>query len=99
MSRRCTSAPTVLCGSVTASASGGSEQEHSPLDHLRAVLDELVEAGVLQPRRREGIEYPIWSTVHGLAVLTGQGPLREVPDATRRRLYELTRTFIDESLA
>src|SRR5215469_13510217 len=51
-----------------------------PLDQLRAVLDELADAGVLDRRRRVGIEYPIWSTVHGLAVLTGQGPLRELPD-------------------
>jgi hypothetical protein len=36
--------------------------------------------------------------VHGLAVLTGQGPLRDVPDATRRNLEERMRTFIDESL-
>jgi hypothetical protein len=35
--------------------------------------------------------------VHGLAVLTGQGPLLDVPDATRHHLEELTRTFIDES--
>ena len=63
------------------------------------MLDELVDAGVLDRQRRDGIEYPIWSTVHGLAVLTGQGPLRDVPDATRHHLEELTRTFIDESLA
>jgi len=54
---------------------------------------------VLDRRRRAGIEYPIWSTVHGLAVLTGQGPLRDVPAATRRHLEERMRTFIDESLA
>jgi hypothetical protein len=54
---------------------------------------------VLSPRHRVGIEYPIWSTVHGLAVLTGQGPLRDIPDATRRHLEQLTRTFIDSSLA
>jgi AcrR family transcriptional regulator len=75
---------------------GGNEL--SPLGHLRAVLDELAEAGVLQRRRRDGMEYPIWSAVHGLAVLTGQGPLRDVPAATRRHLDELTRTFIDQSL-
>jgi AcrR family transcriptional regulator len=69
-----------------------------PLDQLRAVLDELVDAGVLDQRRRNGIEYPIWSTVHGLAVLTGQGPLRELPDATRRHLEKLTLAFIGESL-
>ena len=77
----------------------GTGPDRSPLDQLRTALDELVEAGVLDPRRRPGIEYPIWSAVHGLAVLTGQGPLREVPDATRHHLEELTLTFIGDSLA
>ena len=77
----------------------GTGQDPAPLDHLRAALDELVDAGVLDRRRRDGIEYPIWSAVHGLAVLTGQGPLRDVPDATRHHLGELTRAFIEESLA
>jgi AcrR family transcriptional regulator len=78
---------------------GGTGQERTPLGHLRAVLDELADAGVLQRRRRDGIEYPIWSAVHGLAVLAGQGPLRDVPAATRHHLEELTLAFIDESLA
>jgi len=77
----------------------GTGPDRSPLGQLRAALDELVEAGVLQAQRRDGIEYPIWSTVHGLAVLTSQGPLRDVPDATRDRLAELTFTFIGEGLA
>ena len=77
----------------------GTGQERTPLGHLRTALDELVDAGVLQPRRRDGIEYPIWSAVHGLAVLDGQGPLRDVPAATRQHLEDLTFTFIDESLA
>jgi hypothetical protein len=63
------------------------------------VLDELVGAGVLDRRRRDGIEFPIWSAVHGLAVLAGQGPLRDVPEATRHRLEERMRTFIADSLA
>ena len=78
---------------------GGTGQEGTPLGYLRAALDELVDAGVLQRRRRDGIEYPIWSAVHGLAVLAGQGPLRDVPDTTRQSLEELTLTFIDDSLA
>ena len=78
---------------------GRTRQEGTPLGHLRTALDELVDAGVLQRRRRDGIEYPIWSAVHGLAVLAGQGPLRDIPDATRRHLEELTLTFIDEGLA
>jgi AcrR family transcriptional regulator len=80
-------------------ADGGTGQGVTPLGHLRTALDELVDAGVLQRRRRDGIEFPIWSAVHGLAVLVGQGPLRDVPDATRQHLEELTFTFIEESLA
>jgi AcrR family transcriptional regulator len=76
----------------------GTTQDPLPLDQLRAVLDELADAGVLDPQLRDGLEYPIWSTVHGLAVLTGQGPLREHPDATRRHLEKLTSAFIGEAL-
>jgi AcrR family transcriptional regulator len=77
----------------------GTGQDRTPLGQLRTALDELVDAGVLSRRRRDGIEYPIWSAMHGLAVLAGQGPLRDVPDATRHHLDELTFTFIDHSLA
>jgi hypothetical protein len=77
----------------------GAGPDRSPLGQLRTALDELVEAGVLRPERRDGIEYPIWSAVHGLAVLIGSGPLRDVPDAARRRVEELTFTFIGEGLA
>ena len=76
----------------------GAGQDRTPLGQLRTVLDELVDAGVLDRQRRGGIEYPVWSAVHGLAVLTGQGPLRDVPDATRRHLEELTFGFIGEGL-
>lgn len=41
----------------------------------------------------------IWSAVHGLAVLATQRPLREVPDAIRRRLEDLTFTFIGEGVS
>ena len=78
---------------------GGTGQDPLPLDQLRAVLDELADAGVLNRQRRAGIEYPIWSTVHGLAVLTGQGPLRQLPEATRHHLEKLTSAFIGEALA
>src|SRR5262245_34353370 len=71
-----------------AAADNGTGHDRTPLGQLRTVLDELVDAGVLDRRRRDGIEYPIWSTVHGLAVLAGQGPLREVPDAIRRNFEQ-----------
>jgi AcrR family transcriptional regulator len=70
----------------------------SPLDHLRTALDELVAAGVVAAARREGLEYPVWSAVHGLATLLGQGPLRDSPTPARHRLEELTYTFINDAL-
>ena len=73
--------------------------DRTPLGQLRAALDELVDAGVLDQRRREGMEYPVWSAVHGLAVLAGQGPLRDVPAAVRRQLTERTLTFLDEGIS
>jgi AcrR family transcriptional regulator len=76
----------------------GSGPDRWPLGQLRAALDELVDAGLLDRQRRDGIEYPIWSTVHGLAVLTTQGPLRDVADAGRQRIEELTSSFIESAL-
>src|SRR5918911_4636393 len=43
--------------------------EPTPLDRLQAALDNLVGAGILALDRRPNIEYPIWASVHGLAVL------------------------------
>jgi AcrR family transcriptional regulator len=78
--------------------SDGSGPDRWPLGQLRSALDELVDAGMLDRQRRDGIEYPIWSTVHGLAVLTSQGPLRDVGEASRRRIEELTSSFIESAL-
>jgi len=77
---------------------GGTGPDRSPLGQLRAALDELVDAGVLGQGRRDGIEYPVWSAVHGLAVLTSQGPLRDVPAAAREHLDLRVFTFIEEGL-
>lgn len=71
-----------------------------------AVRDGLVAAGVELARAggpdavvlREGIEYPIWSTVHGLAVLTEQGPLRDAPGALRRRVEGAAPAFVEQGL-
>jgi len=78
---------------------GGAGPDRTPLGQLRTALDELVDAGVLDPRRRDGIEYPVWAAVHGMATLAGQGPLRDAPEATRRHLEELTLAFIGGSLS
>lgn len=55
----------------------------NPFQLLGAALDQLVDTGVLPPERRPGAEYLAWSSVHGLAVLITDGPLRSLTDAQR----------------
>jgi AcrR family transcriptional regulator len=74
-----------------------SDGNPTPLDHLTAALDELVEAGLLDPARRRNVEYPIWATVHGLATLV-RGPLGSLSDREKARLEEQTLAFIWASL-
>jgi AcrR family transcriptional regulator len=68
-----------------------------PLDYLNAAVDELVEAGLLDPARRPNIEYSTWATVHGLAVLL-RGPLRSLSDREKLHLEAQTLAFIGASL-
>ena len=68
-----------------------------PFDYLRAALDELVEAGLLEPARRPTVEFPTWATVHGLAVLL-RGPLRSLSDREKVHLEVQTLAFIAASL-
>ncbi|HEV7178192.1 MAG TPA: TetR/AcrR family transcriptional regulator [Solirubrobacteraceae bacterium] len=72
--------------------------EPSPLDHLQSALDNLVAAGLLSPARRQGIEYPTWATVHGLAVLL-RGPLSSLTDGEKTRLEAQTLAFIGASVS
>lgn len=65
----------------------------NPFQHLSAALDDLVAAGALPPERRPGAEYLAWSTVHGMALLSIDGPLRGTPaqmlDALAQRLLDM----------
>jgi AcrR family transcriptional regulator len=70
----------------------------TPLGLLQGGLDNLVGAGVLGSARRPGIEYPIWATVHGLAVLF-RGPLRSLPDDEKTRLEGELLAFIGAAVS
>ncbi len=63
-----------------------------PFRHLGAALDALVAAGALPPARRPGAEFLAWSTVHGLALLLLDGPLRGLADA---QVDGLTQRLLD----
>ena len=78
---------------------GGPETDEStPLDLLEAGLDNLVGAGILGSARRPNIEYQIWASVHGLAVLL-RGPLQSLPEREKRRLEEQMLAFIGAAVS
>jgi len=54
----------------------------TPFQLLGQALDEMLEAGVLTPAKRPAAEFLAWSSVHGLAMLLLDGPLR-VMDAAQ----------------
>jgi AcrR family transcriptional regulator len=76
----------------------GTSDEPQPSEYLQAALDNLVQAGVMDPARRPNIEYPTWATVHGLAALL-RGPLRSLSDREKTRLETQTLAFIWASLS
>ena len=75
-----------------------ADDEAQPLEYLQAALDDLVQAGGLEPARRPNIEYPTWAAVHGLAVLL-RGPLRSLPEREQTRLEAQTLAFIAAALS
>ncbi|MBV8169260.1 MAG: TetR/AcrR family transcriptional regulator [Alphaproteobacteria bacterium] len=64
----------------------------SPFQLLGAALDAMVAAGVLAKAQRPDAEYLAWSSVHGLAMLTLNGPLRS---RSRAELEALGARVID----
>jgi hypothetical protein len=78
-------------------AATGSADEAMPFDHLQSALDRLVEVGVLAPERRPVIEYPVWATVHGMAMLL-RGPLDSMTDAEKHKLEAQALEFIGSAV-
>ena len=70
----------------------------TPLQLLATTLDELAATGVLAPDRRPDAEYSVWASVHGMAVLTNQGPLRHLPPTLTDRLTDLLLAYIIRGL-
>jgi AcrR family transcriptional regulator len=62
---------------------GHDEGGAGPLDLLRSRLDAVAQAGGLTAARRANAEFSAWSSVHGLAMLLIEGPLREMSPGER----------------
>jgi hypothetical protein len=77
---------------------GAHESGPTPFQVLGGALDELVTAGVLPKVRRPNAEYPVWASVHGMAVLVTQGPLRQLPDQLVSKLNEQLFEFINRGV-
>ncbi len=69
--------PTDLRRSGAPEAAGASGR--TPYQLLSDMLDEMLAAGALPAAQRPGAEFLAWSAVHGLAMLTLDGPLRDLP--------------------
>ncbi|MCW2964841.1 MAG: hypothetical protein JWO17_2093 [Actinomycetia bacterium] len=70
----------------------------SPFLLLGSVLDELVEAGALPKERRPGAEFLAWSSVHGLAMLLIDGPLRALNNKQTHAIIERLLDMVDQGL-
>jgi AcrR family transcriptional regulator len=70
----------------------------NPFQLLGAALDRMVEAGVLPLERRPGAEYLAWSSVHGLAMLALEGPLRRLTRAQMRVIEQRLLDMVEKGL-
>jgi AcrR family transcriptional regulator len=65
----------------------------NPFQLLGAALDRLARCGGISAKRRSGAEHVAWSAVHGLAMLSIDGPLRRLPvkqfESLGRRLLDM----------
>lgn len=69
-----------------------------PFQRLVETMDELAEAGYLPAERRPMAEVSAWASVHGLAMLFLEGPLRDVGEQDRQRALERTVEVVLEGL-
>lgn len=55
-----------------------------PFHILGRCIDDLVTAGLLDERKRDGLDEAAWASVHGLSVLYLDGPLATTDDARKQ---------------
>jgi AcrR family transcriptional regulator len=70
----------------------------SPFLLLASVLDELVDAGALPKERRPAAEFLAWSSVHGVAMLLIDGPLRALDKKKAHAIVERLLDMVEQGL-
>jgi len=71
----------------------------TPFQMLVDTLDGLVDQGVIGPDRRPLLELAAWSTVHGVADLLLNGPLRRAPAEVKEAAIERALDLVIDGLA
>ncbi|SEM54865.1 TetR/AcrR family transcriptional regulator [Streptacidiphilus jiangxiensis] len=61
-------------------------------------LDALLAAGLMPAALRPGAEFPAWAALHGLALLTIDGPLAVCDAPTRAAMLEATLDLVERGL-
>lgn len=80
-------------------ASPAGDSGLDPFELLASALDALAAAGALAPANRAGAEYLAWSTVHGMALLAIDGPLRRLSDAEAEAMGQRLLDMVERGLA
>ncbi|HEY0857989.1 MAG TPA: WHG domain-containing protein [Albitalea sp.] len=70
-----------------------------PFGLLCAALDRMVSSGVLPAQRRPGAEFLAWSAVHGMAMLSIDGPLHGATSAQRQALGQRLLDMVEHGLS
>ncbi|MEK6398977.1 MAG: TetR/AcrR family transcriptional regulator [Terriglobus sp.] len=70
----------------------------NPFQLLGLALDRMLAAGILKPKDRPGAEFLAWSTVHGMALLMLDGPLRGIDAATTQHLAKRLLDMVEKGL-
>ncbi|CAN5553652.1 TetR/AcrR family transcriptional regulator [soil metagenome] len=70
----------------------------TPFQLLGIAIDEMVAAGLMPIERRPGAELLAWSSVHGLAMLVLEGPLRDLDEATLQHAGRALIDMVDRGL-
>ena len=76
----------------------GRSPDADPFALLEGCIDDLVATGGLPEQRRRHAAAAAWATVHGLAVLMTEGPLRRLPAATRSSVVDRTLDMVQAGL-
>jgi hypothetical protein len=76
----------------------GRAPDADPYALLSRCVDDLVDTGALPEERRADAPAAAWASVHGLALLLTEGPLRRLPPARRAAVVERTLDVVQRGL-